>query len=64
MDVNAKLNGKQILIALVVIMGFGYFFEPVQIYILRHPWVGLVLLAAIISGWWFYRKSSRQSAKA
>ena len=64
MDVNQSLNWKQVVIALVVLFGFNYFFTPIQIFVLSNPWVGVVLLLALVGGWLLYRKSKQKPGPA
>jgi hypothetical protein len=64
MDVNAKLSGKQIIIALVVLFGFGLVMGPLQSFILTNPWVGLLCLAAIVLVWWLIKKIGNKQSPA
>ena len=64
MDVNSKLSGKQIVIALVVLFGFGLVMGPLQSIVLGNPLVGLGGLVAIILVWWLIKKNSKKQASA
>ena len=64
MDVNSKLSGKQIVIALVVLFGFGLVMGPLQSIVLGNPLAGLACLAAIILVWWLIKKNSKKQASA
>jgi hypothetical protein len=64
MDVNQNLNGKQIVIALIVLFGFGIVMSPAQKIVLAHPLIGVVLLAVIALIWWLVRRSSKKSTSA
>jgi protein-S-isoprenylcysteine O-methyltransferase Ste14 len=64
MDVNSKLSGKQIVIALVVLLGFGLVMGPLQSIVLGNPLVGLACLVAIILVWWLIKKNSKKQASA
>ena len=64
MDINQKLDWKQIVIAIFVLYAFSYFFKPIQFYVLSHPIVGVLILVVLIGGWFMYSKSKRKSGAA
>ena len=64
MDLNAKLSGKQIIIALIVIFGFGLVMGPTQEVVLSHPLIGIALLAGIALIWWLMLKHRNNQPSA
>jgi len=64
MDVNAKLSGKQIVIALLVLFGFGLVMGPLQSVVLTNPLIGFGVLFAIILIWWLIKKNGKKQSPA
>jgi len=62
MDVNTKLDWKQVIGAVIALYLFGQFFTPIQMYVLKHPLVGIAILAALLVGWWGYRRFKKKPA--
>ncbi len=62
MDVNAKLSGKQIIIAILVLFGFGLVMGPLQSVVLGNPLLGFGCLFAILLVWWLIKKKSMKQS--
>lgn len=63
-DVNKPLNGKQVVIALVVLFAAGAVFQNLNVLTLIHPWIGILILAAICGVWWVLRRKKTQSVNS
>lgn len=57
MDSHRSLSGKQVLLAVVALCAFGWLLTPVQVFVLTHPLVGLLILAALMGGRFVYRRT-------
>jgi len=64
MDINQKLDWKQVVLAVFVLWAFGKFFTPIQFFVLTHPFVGVLILAGLVGSWFLYRKSKQKGQPA
>lgn len=60
-DVNKPMNGKQVVIAIVVLFAAGAVFQNLNTLTLIHPWIGVSVLVAIGIVWWALRRRKAQS---
>ncbi len=64
MEMNSKLNWKQVVGVIVALFLFQMFFEPIQRYVLTHPTAGVGILVAIGICWFGYSRLKRRAVQA